>query len=175
MKNRLRAHFRGLRKSIEPEARLRAEKALIAQLEELSKEFDFVASFSSYGSEIDLSAINRKLASQNRLLLPRRCGEELHFYAVSDLSALEGEPLKEPKPFICTRVCLFSKRVLVLVPGLAFSLDLYRLGSGKAFYDRFLEKHPEIFSVGVGFLSQLSSDPLPRELWDRPVSKLILV
>jgi 5-formyltetrahydrofolate cyclo-ligase len=114
-------------------------------------------------SEIDLSAFNVKLASQNRLLLPRLTENELKYYQVTDLQALEKTQgaLLEPVPTLCTPSTICHGD-LILVPGLAFDSDGYRLGYGKGHFDRFLAKHPTIPTAGIGFLEQKSEEALPR-------------
>jgi 5-formyltetrahydrofolate cyclo-ligase len=55
---------------------------------------------------------------------------------------------------------------LVIVPGLAFDEQGWRLGRGAGFYDRFLA-HPSLTaaSVGAGFEVQITHG-LPRDDWD---------
>ncbi len=62
-----------------------------------------------------------------------------------------GVPLRLPKGS--------EKKVtprVLLVPGLAFSKEGHRLGRGKGFYDRYLEKYDGI-KVGICFSEQLRS------------------
>ncbi len=40
---------------------------------------------------------------------------------------------------------------LIIVPGLAFDAQNYRLGYGGGYYDAFLAAHPEAYKMGVGF------------------------
>jgi 5-formyltetrahydrofolate cyclo-ligase len=63
---------------------------------------------------------------------------------------------------------------LILVPGLAFDSEYYRLGYGKGYYDRLLAETPHIPAWGVGFHEQMSPEPLPRDTWDLPVQKVLL-
>jgi 5-formyltetrahydrofolate cyclo-ligase len=62
---------------------------------------------------------------------------------------------------------------LLLVPGLAFDDDGYRMGYGRGFYDALLAKLPEgILTIGVGFESQMHL-PVPVEPHDWPVQALL--
>ncbi len=45
---------------------------------------------------------------------------------------------------------------LILVPGLAFTKDGGRLGQGGGYYDRYLDKYPYTYTLGMGFHCQLA-------------------
>lgn len=61
---------------------------------------------------------------------------------------------------------------LVLVPGLAFTPQGYRLGYGKGYYDRFLGGLERAEVWGLAFDEQWTSD-LPREIHDRRCQKVL--
>lgn len=109
-----------------------------------------ILSFSPFGSEIDLGPLNQILAAENRLcLVPYR------------IESLIEVPL--------------SKIDCILVPGLGFDKEKYRIGYGRGDYDRFLAQTKDILTIGVGFREQLCEELLPRDPWDIPVKELILV
>ena len=60
---------------------------------------------------------------------------------------------------------------LIVVPGIAFDRNGYRLGYGKGFYDRFLMKCPHAVAIGVAYQIQLVEDTFPQE-WDVPVQHI---
>ena len=61
----------------------------------------------------------------------------------------------------------------VLVPGLAFSRNGYRLGRGGGFYDRLLAgRARDAVKVGVGFELQLTDD-IPRAEHDVILDRVI--
>lgn len=61
----------------------------------------------------------------------------------------------------------------VLVPGVAFTKEGIRLGRGKAYYDRFLQKLPSsTVKIGVCFGCQLHST-LPSDPWDIKMDEVI--
>ena len=62
---------------------------------------------------------------------------------------------------------------IILVPGLAFSEDGFRIGYGGGYYDYFLAQHPDVMKIGVGFPMQLVKH-LPNEPHDIPVDLLVL-
>jgi len=60
---------------------------------------------------------------------------------------------------------------VILVPGLAFDRECYRLGWGKGFYDRLL-KRAGGFSLGIAYSFQVLKR-LPRDHWDIPVDAVV--
>ena len=54
---------------------------------------------------------------------------------------------------------------LVIVPGLAFDHQKYRLGYGGGYYDTFLSEHTEAYTVGVCYPFQYVVD-IPKEEHD---------
>jgi len=62
---------------------------------------------------------------------------------------------------------------LILVPGLAFDSDGYRLGYGGGYYDRLFEQiGQQVLKIAVGFEMQIIEE-IPRDLYDYPVDYLI--
>jgi len=62
---------------------------------------------------------------------------------------------------------------LVVVPGVAFSRDGYRLGLGGGYFDRLLGAlGPDALSVGFAYAFQVL-DSLPHEAHDRRVSRIV--
>ena len=61
---------------------------------------------------------------------------------------------------------------MVLVPGVIFDKNGYRLGYGLGYYDRFLNKLPKAVKVGLCFDFQVM-DKVPREEHDIPVDYIV--
>lgn len=81
------------------------------------------------------------------------------------LGILEPDP-KKSQPISHAQIDGF------LIPGLGFDKFGARLGRGKGFYDRALEKSPGE-KVGVAFSVQVLEDQLPCEPWDVMMDALV--
>lgn len=79
--------------------------------------------------------------------------------------------MREPDPGLCAKASYFSGAVCV-VPGLSFDRRGFRLGYGKGYYDRFLEKFT-IITVGLCY-NELLSGALPADAYDVPVDYIAL-
>lgn len=62
---------------------------------------------------------------------------------------------------------------LIIVPGVCFDRDRNRIGYKGGFYDRFLERFPQIYSVAVAYNVQISEKTLPFEEHDKRPDKVI--
>ncbi len=60
---------------------------------------------------------------------------------------------------------------LTIVPLIAFDEDLYRVGFGGGYYDRFLANHPTN-AIGIAFDEQ-QCEPFPTEATDIPLDMII--
>lgn len=129
-----------------------------------------IAGYMPLGREADVSGFLRSaLVNDRRVFLPRVTGEGLmEFVEVQDLDedVTPGafgilEPVGDAAPV--------EDLEAILVPGVAFGPAGERLGMGKGFYDRALERTaPGALLLGVGHAFQLLED-VPTEPHDFPL------
>ncbi len=115
-----------------------------------------VLSFASKPFEINLWPLNRFLAKEKRLLLPKIEKDQISVYEVNsvhDLKISYGN-IQEPCPTRCHKLDTFEDLSLILVPGLGFDETHHRIGHGKGHYDRFLSSFTEELKWGIGFWEQ---------------------
>jgi 5-formyltetrahydrofolate cyclo-ligase len=148
--------------------------------EELSKSLpkqlpeDYILSFASLPEEIDLWDLNQRLAQEKRLLLPKREGDVLEAYFVEDLkNQLNLFYGRIQEPIALCPLFPVDKISCILVPGLGFDRELFRIGYGKGYYDRLL-KMTSGLKIGIGFQEQLIEGLLPREAHDVKMDTLAL-
>ena len=88
---------------------------------------------------------------------------------------LETELVRHPygmlEPNAACPISPIEHLQLIVVPGIAFDHNGYRLGYGKGFYDRFLVKCPHAVAIGLAYQIQLVEDTFPQA-WDVPVQHI---
>ncbi len=140
------------------------------------REAKIVLSYASFRSEVDTNWINQRiLEDEKELYLPKTYGskKEMVFYPVKELSSLEKgyqgilEP-KETTPLLST-----DKKVLILMPGVAFDKTGNRIGYGGGYYDRYLAKYPQYHTMLLAFLGQQTQENIPAEDCDRKPDRII--
>lgn len=134
-----------------------------------------IGSYVPLNSELDLTPFNHTLAKQGKLALPRVEEGSLVYYLIQDLqTCVQKSDLHvfEPIPEKTKRVNV-EDLSLLLVPGLAFDVENYRLGRGKGYYDRTLSLLDAPSSLALAFKEQKCPELLPREKHDRPVDQVV--
>lgn len=130
-----------------------------------------VALFAPIQSEPDLDLLWELGLLEHHLVSYPHCdGRTLKFRTVSALSDLFPGKFGIREPVAGGRPETLD---LIVVPGLAFTSDKYRLGRGGGFYDRFLSTVPEYtVKVGVCFAFQLLPE-IPHKDHDAKVDTLV--
>lgn len=132
----------------------------------------------AFKKEVQTEAIIREALSQGKKVAVPLCSRPERQLIASRLLDFPGDlapgtwGIPEPKPETLRPLDPCSLD-LVLVPGVAFDRQGYRLGYGGGYYDRFLKRlAPGCVCVGLAFSLQVV-DVLPREDHDRPVDLVI--
>lgn len=129
-------------------------------------------------NEVDVrSVVEYAWKKGKEVLFPRIEGDTLSFFAVTNFNGFQpgpfGIPEPQPKnwqPENCFPVDL-GRIDLIIVPGIAFDLQGYRLGYGKGYYDRLLRKAPAS-TIGIAYDFQIVDTIYPQE-HDVPVQQII--
>lgn len=92
-----------------------------------------------------------------KVAIPKIEEDIMSFYYIDNLNELENGYFGILEPVTGKLVTNeISSKVIVVVPGIAFCEDGYRIGYGKGFYDRFLSKHDSLIKTAVCYESQIS-------------------
>ncbi len=177
LKNELRAKYKKIRIQCPTDIRHSLDKKLAENFQKLKeyKNCNTLFVFVSTPIEVDTSAIiSQALADGKKLAVPK-CKDkngQMDFYYITSLDCLKSGAysIMEPDEEKCTRVTDLSEG-LCIVPGLCFDFQGYRIGFGKGYYDRFLQKFKGT-TVGLCY-SRCTEKELPRGIFDRAVDILV--
>lgn len=132
-----------------------------------------VMAYWAFGSEVPTGGVIAALADRGiTVALPKIVGDELEVRGYSP-----GDPVTETtfgarEPAAGSTLDPQTIDV-VLVPGVAFDREGYRIGYGRGFYDRFLlTTRPDTERVSAAFSLQLV-DTVPRGAFDLPVDAVV--
>lgn len=99
----------------------------------------------------------------------------MDFYQVVSVKQLESgyKGIKEP---VADERYLYQHNrkedTLIIVPGVAFDMNGYRVGYGKGFYDRFLQDKRQMTVMGLCFSSQIVEE-IPHDQYDIRMDKIV--
>lgn len=125
--------------------------------------------------EVDTEAVITRAWSEGKKVAVPKCfpkDKSMQFYFLEDFNQLETVyfGLREP---IMSEVssCAKEKIDLMLVPGLLFDTEGYRVGFGGGYYDRYLVDFWGV-KVSLAFSQQLV-EKVPTDNFDIPVHKIV--
>ncbi len=144
-----------------------------------SKEFriaNVVGGYVSKGSEVRTQKILKSAIIDNKTLaLPKIVNDRIIFRRVTSMD-FQGNKLvtsrfgtKEPP----NSANIVNNIDTLIVPGIAFDKQGYRLGYGKGFYDKYLARKKGLFTMGLAFEFQLLENDLPHNDFDQKLNALI--
>lgn len=153
-KSELRIEYKKIRAQVSDQFRQAAGKALCHFLSRYPTGINWL-SYKAIHSELSTDEhFKWALFRGDRVYFPKTDGDKMSFFSVTSLNEMkQGSYGLEPTP---NNKWVPGNATIALVPGLVFSRDGFRIGYGKAFYDRFLNLHPQIIRIGVGFAEQIN-------------------
>lgn len=140
------------------------------------KEAEHILLYADYRNEVAtdklfLDAISKK----KKVYYPKVFGQEMEFYSVKTLEELRFgyKGIREPQENPIKR--FFYKKqdsALMIVPGVAFDTEGFRVGYGKGYYDKYLSDKRMITAVATAFSFQLL-EHVPADAHDIKMDKII--
>jgi len=149
----------------------------LTQLPEYRKAL-VIASYVDKGNEVQTRPLIRKaLASRKNVLIPMVNKERrsLDFSEIKSLDELVpgAFDIPEPKPDHGRLTDMEAMEVVLLVPGIAWDFDGYRVGWGKGYFDTVLKRlNDKSAAVGLAYDLQVV-DRVPRAQFDLPVDMVV--
>ena len=106
-----------------------------------------------------------------RVAAPRICGGEMDFCYFQSFQELTEDAFHIPSPSIESEIANTSE-ALIIMPGAVFDKHMHRIGYGKGYYDKYIEKHPDCKTLAVAFQFQVL-DNIPFDTHDKCPEYLI--
>ena len=120
--------------------------------------------YANYNGEVGTSSIMEEAWKLGKSVwFPRIEGSKMNFYLVESKDDLQPGAYGILEP--TGNHIADGEDGLLIMPGVAFDEECHRIGYGGGFYDRFLEKHPDITRLAVAFDFQIL-DLVPTEPTD---------
>ena len=172
----LRQRLRTLRASLSSAQKVAEEiQVCVVLAAHVDKEHPLaVASYAALPDELSIDAWHaQRWAAGHPVWLPRVVAPGLmSWHPVTDPTQLAtgAYGIREPRPEVVPAQSLPPQAMLV-VPGVAFTSDGWRLGQGGGFYDRLLAAHQGP-TIGLAFACQRVAE-VPRGPHDCQVSEVI--
>ncbi len=137
--------------------------------------FDAVMVYLSMKSEVETSELTKSLFNQGKQIIAPVVDTESGQLIPRCVQNLEKDLVRHRygmlEPNANCPIFPSDQLHLIIVPGIAFDFNGYRLGYGKGFYDRFLPTCPNAVTIGIAFQVQLVEDTYPQP-WDIPVQHI---
>ena len=177
-KRQLREQMSQLRGDVTPADAERAGQAAASALIdlELARRAEWIALYAALPYELPTRPLFEAIvAKTGAVLLPRTAEPtRLEFFAVESWDVLRPGTFGVLEPSNSGSPVRLTPRDLVVVPGVAFDEDGYRLGHGKGYYDRAfaaeLGDAPTL--VGFGYEFQIV-DAVPHDHRDRQMDAIV--
>lgn len=111
---------------------------------------ELVLIYVSCGSEVNTIKLIEHFLKYKKVAVPKIINEEMNFYYIKSLDELKTGKFNILEP-ITNNIVTDYKSCASITPGICFSKTLYRIGYGKGFYDKFYEKHKNIYKIGLSY------------------------
>jgi len=174
-KKELRTTMFQQRNSLSAIQKMKYDSWICDELEQLilSINCKVVHAYLPMGSEIDINPLLKSLlAKKITVVTPKTLkNRQLEQLVLHSLDKLEDGIFGTQHP---AESSIFEGDYdCIIVPGLAFDMQNYRLGYGGGYYDGFLAQHSKTFTVGICYpFQQMKS--IPKEIHDVCLSKVLV-
>ena len=132
---------------------------------DLVKDYKIIGLYASMDDEVKTdSLINRLLKNGNSVFLPKVEGSNLSFYQILSLDELNvtGKfQIREPNIINPLK----SPLEAIIIPGICFDMNKYRIGHGMGYFDKFLS-NKEVRKIGVCFDELINDTFIPYNDYD---------
>lgn len=138
------------KKEVELKSRIIVEK--LKNIVNISKKKK-ILSYMPINNEVDVIEFNNYVINNATLYIPKvEENSIMKFYRISNLNNLQLSKYNILEPYPENE--LLDEEDIVIVPMIAYNLELFRLGYGGGYYDRYFENRGNSLLIGVAFENQ---------------------
>lgn len=170
-----------LRQMIRQRKRQMTEEQIVRASEMLAEKFyatqqyrqaKTIYGYLPYNQEVrTVPMLQRALDDGKKVAVPKVYGDEMKFIYMTDLGLVEKSDMGIPEP-VADGPEGDDPTALVLMPGLAFTVNGDRMGYGGGYYDKFLAAEPNHPTVALCYEFQIV-ESLPTQDHDIPVDAVL--
>lgn len=135
-----------------------------------------VFTYINANSEIITTALAKKALADGKTVAAPVMGEKPHemfFVKITSLSELVPNKYRIPEPpLIKSNIIKADEHTLVIVPGLVFGRNKYRIGYGGGYYDKFISENTSLANIGLAMDFQVINS-VSSDSFDKPLDKII--
>lgn len=131
---------------------------------------DTLLIYVSNEEEVDTINIIKYFINKKKIGVPRIDNGIMNFYSINSLDELMEGYFGILEPTSNNKIEDFNNTVSI-TPGICFSYDLYRIGYGKGFYDKFYSNH-NVYKIGLCYTECLI-DKIDNDKYDIKVDEII--
>lgn len=150
-----------------------------ANLESVEKA-DTVLCYAGYKSEVLTNSLIQNLLERGKkVYLPKVSNDDMEFQRIYRQDDLVNGYMNIPEPgdhctetFLPQMLSQYGDRVVMILPGCAFSPNGERIGYGKGYYDRYLMRIPCKERIALCYELQLV-DKIPVDIHDIPMTRIV--
>src|SRR3989338_3926532 len=174
MKSEIRKSFLEKRNSLPKQEIIEKSLQIETNLFELEqyKKSRTIMFFISFNNEVFTHSMIKKALEGKTVIVPKVVHHEIEPSLIIDFDNLiPSGKFGILEPIELSKIA-YKNIDLILVAGIVFDREGYRLGYGFGYYDKLLKKIPKAIKIGLAFDFQVV-DKLPREPHDVPVDIIV--
>ena len=171
MKNELRKYYLNIRDNIEDKD-IKDNKIQDKLMNnKYINDCKLILVYVSFNNEVDTINLIKYFLNNKLVAVPKIENNMMNFYYIKSLSELKKGKYNILEPVTNNMVNDFTSCVSI-TPGVCFSRNLYRIGYGKGFYDKFYSEHREIYKIGLTY-DECIIDNFNVDMYDQKLDLVI--
>lgn len=166
-KSEIRKLVRGYRESLSADEVAMKSIIILEKLLQMKeyKEAACIYCYIDFRNEVRTKPIIRRaLSDGKRVAVPKVDKERMEFYYINGFDQLKPGIYGIPEPEDCPLAA--DTDALLIMPGIAFDKENHRIGYGKGYYDRYLERSNRHFKIALAYQFQVFQS-VPYEEFDK--------